>query len=41
MSGVTPKRFVAPPYEIVAPVFTSSKISFAPCSSVSSRTRFK
>ena len=28
MSGVTPKRCVAPPGEIVAPVLTSSKISF-------------
>ena len=39
MSGVTPKRCVAPPGEIVAPVLTSSKISLTPCSAVSSRTR--
>jgi hypothetical protein len=32
MSGVVPKAAVAPPGPTVRPVFTSSKVSSAPCS---------
>ena len=39
MSGLPPKRSTAPPAAIVQPVLTSSKISFAPWASHSSRTR--
>ena len=41
MSGLTPKRSTAPPAAIVSPVFTSSKISTAPCRAVGSRDRLE